>query len=413
MPRPIPLSRARKRAPRSAAGGILLGELQLARTVQHKCLGTQRYLRYDLPSTETTIVSRKAAPLLKLACQEQLLPGDDLVAKFDFARRAGFDGIELRAKGNDHFKGRLPELRAAVRAGVVMKTVCPETDHFIGDFDADQRRDAIAQIRTQLSVIAEIGAEGMLTPASWGMFSLRLPPFAPPRTAEDDRKVLLEALIPLAEHAEREGVWLALEALNRYEDYMINRLDQIVGLAKEVEEATGTRSIRACADFFHLNIEEDDMAKAIVAAGPWIVHVHVDDSNRMQPGTGHLDFANAFRALRAIDYDGWHTLECRLRGEPETARPRRRRSCGSSRRCATGPAHRVRRPARRLLAQAGGGAAGAAGRGVRGVHVLPFYLPYDGADAGFDPDDHLAVDPRLGTWDDWRRWRGAATSPRT
>ena len=35
-----------------------------------------------------------------------------------------------------------------------------------------------------------------------------------------------------------------------------------------------------------------------------------------------------------------------------------------------------------------------------GVHVLPFYRPHDGADAGFDPDDHLAVDPRLGTWDD-------------
>ncbi len=37
-----------------------------------------------------------------------------------------------------------------------------------------------------------------------------------------------------------------------------------------------------------------------------------------------------------------------------------------------------------------------------GVHVLPFFVPYDGADAGFDPDDHLAVDPRLGTWDDVR-----------
>ena len=35
-----------------------------------------------------------------------------------------------------------------------------------------------------------------------------------------------------------------------------------------------------------------------------------------------------------------------------------------------------------------------------GVHVLPFYRPFDGADAGFDPDDHLAVDERLGTWDD-------------
>jgi sucrose phosphorylase len=38
-----------------------------------------------------------------------------------------------------------------------------------------------------------------------------------------------------------------------------------------------------------------------------------------------------------------------------------------------------------------------------GVHVLPFYLPHDGADAGFDPVDHLTVDPRLGGWDDLRR----------
>lgn len=37
-----------------------------------------------------------------------------------------------------------------------------------------------------------------------------------------------------------------------------------------------------------------------------------------------------------------------------------------------------------------------------GVHVLPFFTPYDGADAGFDPVDHTAVDPRLGTWDDVR-----------
>jgi sucrose phosphorylase len=48
---------------------------------------------------------------------------------------------------------------------------------------------------------------------------------------------------------------------------------------------------------------------------------------------------------------------------------------------------------RRLLDEQLGGAFG-------GVHVLPFYPPYDGADAGFDPDDHLAVDPRLGTWAD-------------
>lgn len=35
-----------------------------------------------------------------------------------------------------------------------------------------------------------------------------------------------------------------------------------------------------------------------------------------------------------------------------------------------------------------------------GVHVLPFFHPIDGADAGFDPIDHTQVDPRLGGWDD-------------
>ncbi len=35
-----------------------------------------------------------------------------------------------------------------------------------------------------------------------------------------------------------------------------------------------------------------------------------------------------------------------------------------------------------------------------GVHILPFFYPIDGADAGFDPIDHSLVDPRVGTWSD-------------
>lgn len=35
-----------------------------------------------------------------------------------------------------------------------------------------------------------------------------------------------------------------------------------------------------------------------------------------------------------------------------------------------------------------------------GVHILPFFDPIDGVDAGFDPIDHTRVDPRIGTWDD-------------
>ena len=37
-----------------------------------------------------------------------------------------------------------------------------------------------------------------------------------------------------------------------------------------------------------------------------------------------------------------------------------------------------------------------------GVHVLPFFYPIDGADAGFDPIDHTEVDPQLGSWDNVR-----------
>ncbi len=33
-----------------------------------------------------------------------------------------------------------------------------------------------------------------------------------------------------------------------------------------------------------------------------------------------------------------------------------------------------------------------------GVHLLPFFYPIDGSDAGFDPIDHTFVDSRLGSW---------------
>lgn len=125
--------------------------------------------------------------MLKTACQEQLLPGETLQQKWDFARDAGFDGIELRARGDLHFQERLPELRAARRDGVVMPTVCVDMLHFFAAFDADLRRDAIAQLKSQLSVIAELGGLGAQTPASYGMFSRRLPPSsrraAPKRSA--------------------------------------------------------------------------------------------------------------------------------------------------------------------------------------------------------------------------------------
>jgi Xylose isomerase-like TIM barrel len=69
------------------------------------------------------------------------------------------------------------------------------------------------------------------------------------------------------------------------------------------------------ADFFHMNIEEAD----IRAAGQHIVHVHVADSNRLQPGKGHVDFRPGFAALKEAGYDGYLGIECRISGPYDEA----------------------------------------------------------------------------------------------
>lgn len=249
------------------------------------------------------------------ACQEQLLPGETLQQKWEFAQSAGYGAIELRGKGGLHFRERLPELRKALADGVVMPTVCVEMLHFFGAFDDELRRDAVEQMKSQLSVIGELGGRGAMTPASYGMFSRRLPPFEPPRSGEEDREVLLAGLTELGEHARREGVALFLEPLNRYEDHMVNRLDQAVELIRE----TGLESVRVGVDSYHMNIEEADPPAALLAAAPYIGHAQVSDSNRFQPGAGHLDWPAWLGALDAAGYTGELAVECRLTGDPVEA----------------------------------------------------------------------------------------------
>ncbi|MBA3432362.1 MAG: sugar phosphate isomerase/epimerase [Actinobacteria bacterium] len=250
---------------------------------------------------------------MRLSCQEHLIPGRDLVEKWELVSAAGYDGIELHGHGDFGFRERLDELRTARSAGAVMPTVCVIMDHFIGDFDEFRRRDAIENMKSLLSVIADIGGTGAITPASYGMFSRRLPPYEPPRTQEEDREVLLAALAELGEHASREGVSVFLEPLNRYEDHMVNRLEQAVSLCAEA----GSNALEVMGDTFHMNIEEDDPPAAIRAAAERLAHVHLSDSNRAHPGSGHFDFASTLVVLKEIDFDGYMALECAIRGEPK------------------------------------------------------------------------------------------------
>jgi sugar phosphate isomerase/epimerase len=252
-----------------------------------------------------------------ICVQEQHIPGDSLEEKWDIAAGWGFDGIELRGRGDGSFRERLPELRRAAAAGIPMPTVCVEMLHFVGAFDEELRRDAIVQMTQQLEVIAEIGGRGAMTPASYGMFSRRLPPFEPPRSPEGDRAVLVDGLGALGRRAAELGVALFLEPLNRYEDHMVNRLSDAVDLIREI----GLDSVQIGADSYHMNIEEADPAAALLAAAPYIGHVQASDSNRLEPGAGHLDWPLFCATLTAIGYDGPVALESRLSGPADEVLP--------------------------------------------------------------------------------------------
>ena len=254
---------------------------------------------------------------IRLSVQEQYLHGDTIITKWEHAQRLGFDAIELRGAGDLAFEARLPDLKAAAAAGVPMPTVCVQMLHFVGDFDADKRADAYAQMKSQLSVMAAIGGRLAMTPASYGTFSTRLPPFISPRSAADDHEILVDAFGRLAEHAAREGVVIALEPLNRYENHMINTLGQGRALCEEI----GSPHLGIAADTYHMNIEEADPLKAFVDAGPWLKHVQLSDSNRLEPGAGHLDWSALLNTIWANGYAEEQAFECRLSGPADDVLP--------------------------------------------------------------------------------------------
>jgi sugar phosphate isomerase/epimerase len=247
-----------------------------------------------------------------LAIQENLVAGETVADRMAAALEAGFDGLELRdaaRPGVEAVRGRAP-------------TACPELAGWLGDFDAAARRRAIDGLRRQLDGIAALGGHGVVTPAAWGMFSRRLPPFGePPRTPEEDREVLVEGLAELGAHAEAAGVALLFEPLNRYEDHMVNTVAQ----AAELAAASGSEAVRVLADTYHMNIEEDDPCAALRGAADRLGAVHLSDSNRHQPGTGHVPFEAIVATLREIGFGGVLSVECRLRGEPAAAV----RECGA------------------------------------------------------------------------------------
>jgi len=268
-------------------------------------------------------VTRGTTPTpLRYACQEKLVPGATDDERTALARELGFDGIEINARLENPLAARAASLRAALgKSGCAAAAVCGGYRGWLGHFDPELRALAVRDIKALLPVVAELGAHGIIVPAAYGMFSRKLPPFTPPRGEAEDRAALVDSLGAVGEEALRCGVAVYLEPLNRYEDHMVNTLAQAGELAAALESG----AVYSMIDCFHASLEEVDCAGAVrdAAAAPGgrraARHVHLADSNRLEPGAGHVDFRSILAALRDTGFSGFCSFECELSGPAPAA----------------------------------------------------------------------------------------------
>lgn len=130
--------------------------------------------------------------------------------------------------------------------------------------------------------------------------TFRVEPDPAGRDAELDR-----AAQTIAGAAAGGGPLIALEALNRYETHLLRTLAD----AEQLRQRIDLPHVQLMADVFHMNIEEDSIPAALRAHAQHIVHVHLADSQRREPGSGHLDFEGVFAALAQDGYTGALTME--------------------------------------------------------------------------------------------------------
>jgi D-psicose/D-tagatose/L-ribulose 3-epimerase len=124
-----------------------------------------------------------------------------------------------------------------------------------------------------------------------------------------------EVLNAAGEYAAQANITLGLEALNRFECYLCNTMEQLTRLIKAVDHP----NVKAMFDTHHANIEEKSLGKALSTIAPYLAHVHISENDRGTPGDGQVHFDEAFSSLAKIKYKGWLTIEAFSRNDPDFA----------------------------------------------------------------------------------------------
>lgn len=226
-------------------------------------------------------------------------------------RETGFDGVEIPV-----FDGTSADYQALGRRldslGLARTAVSalgdPKFD--LISPDATVRKAAIDRMRWVLDCSAALGADRVSGPlhSVLGQFSGQGP-------TEDELSRAVESQQQIGEHAATVGVTVGLEALNRFECYLLNTMADLAAFVRRVDNP----NIRAMYDTFHANIEEANPIAALMQNRAEVVHIHLSENDRGVPGRGNIPWAETFAAIKSIGYDDWLTIEAFGRGLPDLA----------------------------------------------------------------------------------------------
>ncbi|RUX43621.1 MAG: sugar phosphate isomerase/epimerase [Mesorhizobium sp.] len=216
-------------------------------------------------------------------------------------KAAGFDGVEIPVFSGapDDYK-KLGDLLD--RIGLQRTAVSAMGDPAMSLIAADAatRKAGIDYMKWAIDCSAALGANRLSGPlhSTLGAFS-----GSGPTAAEKKRSVASQRAI--GDHAGKTGVTIGLEALNRFECYLFNTMDDL----SEHIDAIDRPHVKAMYDTFHANIEEADPIGAYTRNRRNVVHIHISENDRGVPGRGNIPWKETFSAIRKSGYDDWLTIE--------------------------------------------------------------------------------------------------------
>lgn len=225
-------------------------------------------------------------------------------------KATGYDGVEIPIfEGTPDDYKRLGEMLDKI--GLERTAVSAMGDpamNLIGD--AAARKAGIRYMKLAIDCASALGADRLSGPlhSTLGQFSGTGP-------TKTERQRSISSQRTIGDHAAKKGVVIGLEALNRFECYLVNTMDDLCAHLDEIAH----ENIKAMYDTFHCNIEEADPISAFTRHTKHIVHVHISENDRGVPGRGNIPWKKTFSAIRSSGYDGWLTIESFGRGLKDLA----------------------------------------------------------------------------------------------